>query len=118
MLCRFKNPPSSIIDNLAYSIWQPIASLIILKTNKNVVKMFLLQFLDTIESCQTPDELPGICKPLRECNHFVEVLEAPPISMKDRQYIRASKCFERDGKHFVCCPEAITTTVKPSNHGQ
>ena len=44
------------------------------------MKLFLLQFLDTIEKCQTPDELPGICKPVIECDHFAEILKAPSMS--------------------------------------
>ena len=81
------------------------------------MKLFLLQFLDTIEKCQTPDELPGICKPVIECDHFAEILKAPSMSEQERRHILASECFERDGKQFVCCPEAITTTFKHSNNG-
>ncbi|TDG47409.1 hypothetical protein AWZ03_006137 [Drosophila navojoa] len=47
----------------------------------------------------------GQCIPVRECEYFMGILSAPPVSQSDRNLLRDNQCNrQQNGNINVCCP--------------
>ncbi|KAF5271711.1 hypothetical protein FQA39_LY08034 [Lamprigera yunnana] len=76
----------------------------------------------TSAQCQTPDKLPGMCIPIRNCPPLLTILSQPIINPEEIDFLRESQCGYASGQPKVCCASGTTTTtstVRPiSNEGK
>lgn len=55
------------------------------------------------KQCFTPDQYPGQCVELSECNNLFRLRHKAPQTIDDRVYVTLSQCGFENGKPVVCC---------------
>lgn len=63
------------------------------------------QKLSNLESkqCYTPDQYPGQCVELSQCNNLFRLRHKAPQTIDDRVYVSLSQCGFEGGRPVVCC---------------
>lgn len=57
------------------------------------------------KACFTPDQYPGKCVELSQCNNLFRLRHKAPQTIDDRVYVTLSQCGFENGKPMVCCAE-------------
>lgn len=65
----------------------------------------LIKVVPNLESkqCYTPDQYPGQCVELSQCNNLFRLRHKAPQTIDDRVYVTLSQCGFESGKPLVCC---------------
>lgn len=57
-------------------------------------------------TCQNPNNLRGQCVSIVECPNLLKLIEKVNLSVEEKQFLRASQCFNGEGrKPYICCVE-------------
>lgn len=59
-----------------------------------------------LEKCSSPDQYPGTCVELEQCQSVSKLRFKSPISHLDRLYVSLSQCGFSNGKPMVCCTKS------------
>lgn len=57
------------------------------------------------KQCFTPDQYPGQCVELSQCNNLFKLRHKAPQTIDDRVYVTLSQCGFESGRPVVCCAE-------------
>lgn len=49
-----------------------------------------------------------MCKPFKDCSYLYDIFSVKPVSSANLALVKNSKCDEKNGKIYVCCPETRT----------
>uniref|UniRef100_A0A182R142 CLIP domain-containing serine protease n=1 Tax=Anopheles farauti TaxID=69004 RepID=A0A182R142_9DIPT len=81
-----------------------------------LVPFLLLVFLGSSagQHCSMPDNSPGECILLRNCNSLLTLIKKKPLLEADRMYLQRSQCgWSKENNHpLVCCPDGLETPVR------
>ena len=66
------------------------------------------------ESCQTAYILGGKCVSEENCTVFQKLNKSKQLTVEDVNYLRSTRCEERNGKSLVCCAPKDIIDADPS----
>uniref|UniRef100_A0A182N5R5 CLIP domain-containing serine protease n=1 Tax=Anopheles dirus TaxID=7168 RepID=A0A182N5R5_9DIPT len=66
------------------------------------------------QQCSLPDNSPGECILLRNCNSLLTLIKKKPLLEADRTYLQRTQCgwSTADNHPMVCCPDALAAPVR------
>lgn len=77
-----------------------------IKSFSILISYNFLYLLESYLNCITPDNTKGLCKPIKQCDTAIKLLQSKPLTDQNKEYLRKMKCKE-DVQPWVCCPMPV-----------